>query len=73
MSQEIINRVAKSKLKTIDLDFFCPYSGEIPYAAHQPEFVLQPPKSGFNTVQVRTHCFSRQAHGATQGRNFFDF
>ena len=24
MSQEIINRVAKSKLKTIDLDFFCP-------------------------------------------------
>ena len=37
----------------------------------RPDFVLQPPKSGFNTVQVRTHCFSRQAHGATLGRIFF--
>ena len=37
----------------------------------QPDFFLQPPKSGFNTVrleQVGTHCFSRQAYGATLGR-----
>ena len=33
-------------------------------------------KCGFNAVileQVRTHCFSRQAHGATLGRIFFSF
>ena len=40
------------------------------------DFFLQPPKSGFNTVrlvQVRTHRFSRQAHGATLGRIFIGF
>ena len=40
------------------------------------DIVLQPPKSGFNTVrleQVQTHCFSRHAHGATLGRIFFSF
>ena len=40
------------------------------------DFGLQPPKSGLNTVrleQVRTHCFSRQAHGVTLGRIFFGF
>ena len=40
------------------------------------DFVLQTPKSVFNTVrleQVQTHCFSRQAHGATLGRIFFGF
>ena len=40
------------------------------------DFVLQPPKSGFNTVrleQVRTDCFSRQAHGSTLGHIFFGF
>ena len=33
----------------------------------QPDFVLQPPNYGLNTVrlvQVRTHFFSIQAHGA---------
>ena len=38
--------------------------------------VLQPLKSGFNTVrlmQVPTHCFSRQTHGATLGHIFFVF
>ena len=36
--------------------------------------LLRLPKSGFNTVrleQVRTHCFSRQADGATLGHIFF--
>lgn len=31
MPQEIINRVAKSKLKTIDLDFFCPKTERISF------------------------------------------
>ena len=41
-----------------------------------PDFVLQPLKSGFSTVrleQVGTHCFSRQAHGATMVCIFFGF
>ena len=41
----------------------------------QSDFVLQPTKSRFNTVrlvQVQTHCFSRQAHGATLGHIFFN-
>ena len=40
------------------------------------DFVLKPPKSGFNTVrleQVQIHCFSKQAHEATLGCIFFIF
>ena len=40
------------------------------HCADCADVVFQPPKSEFNTVrleQVRTHCFSRQAHGATLG------
>ena len=35
-----------------------------------PDFVLQPPKSGFNTVRlvhVQTHCFSRNSVTLLQG------
>ena len=38
------------------------------------DLVLQPPKTWVDTVRlelVRTHSFSRQAHGATLGRIFF--
>ena len=46
------------------------------FSAHVTDFLLQPPKSGFNTVrleQVQTDCFSGQAHGATLGRILFGF